>query len=117
MDSSSLRELASEQIDRGKKKITLVVCDIEGCLNLDEKTYDFEALHWIRLANELALPNNALPFLTVSSGRQHAFVEAIVRIVGGGMPALFENGCGLFFPERRLFDEYEWHPALRDGRF
>ena len=114
MELRILRERAAEQIDPDQKKITLVVSDIEGCLNLDEKTYDFVALEWIRTVNKLARPDNALPFITVSSGRQSAFVEAIIRILGGRMPALFENGCGLFFPGRRLVDECEWHPFLND---
>lgn len=114
MESRELRELAARRLN-GPKKITLVVSDIEGCLNLDERTYDFEALEWIRLENELANHNNALPFVTVCSGRQHAFVEAFVRFLSGRVPALFEGGCGLFFPERQLFSEYEWHPAITDN--
>lgn len=112
MRLQELRELSSRSIASGYKKIKLVVSDIEGCLNLDERTYDHEALAWIRLANELACHDNVIPFITICSGRQHAFVEAIVRMISGRMPAIFENGCGLFFPTRGLYDEYEWHPSL-----
>lgn len=107
-----LREVASRSIAKDHKKIKLVVSDIEGCLNLDERTYDHEALAWIRLANQLARHDNVIPFITVCSGRQHAFVEAIIRMIDGKVPAIFENGCGLYFPTRDLYHEYEWHPSL-----
>jgi hydroxymethylpyrimidine pyrophosphatase-like HAD family hydrolase len=38
----------------------------------------------------------------------------MTRILDGRMPAIFENGCGLYFPDGPLFEEYEWHPVLRD---
>jgi hydroxymethylpyrimidine pyrophosphatase-like HAD family hydrolase len=112
MDIAELAELVSVPIEREKKKIKLVVSDIEGCLNLDEHTYDLEALSWIRAANQLARAENPIPFITVCSGRQHAFVEAITQIIAGTLPAIFENGCGLYFPTRRLYEEYAWHPLL-----
>src|SRR5713226_4007866 len=97
-----LEGLASVSIEGETKKIKLVVSDIEGCLNLNEHTYDFEALYWIRTANQLARENNPIPFITVCSGRQHAFVEAITQMISGIFPAVFENGCGLYFPTRSL---------------
>lgn len=111
---AELEELASVSIERETKKIKLVVSDIEGCLNLNEHTYDFEALHWIRTANQLARENNPIPFITVCSGRQHAFVEAITQMIAGTLPAIFENGCGLYFPTRSLYEEYAWHPLLSE---
>ncbi len=114
MEPEELRELASKPMAPANKRVRLVVSDIEGCLNLDESTYDHEALSSIRLANQLARPDNPIPFITVCSGRQHGFVEAMVRMIGGRMPAIFENGCGLFFPNRSLYDEYEWHPSLAE---
>jgi hydroxymethylpyrimidine pyrophosphatase-like HAD family hydrolase len=112
MDTAELTELVSVPIERAKKKIKLVVSDIEGCLNLDEHTYDLEALSWIRAANQLARAENPIPFITVCSGRQHAFVEAITQIIAGTFVAIFENGCGLYFPTRSLYEEYAWHPLL-----
>lgn len=107
-----LAELASVHIQGENKKIKLVVSDIEGCLNLNEHAYDLEALSWIRVANQLASADNPIPFITVCSGRQHAFVEAITQIIAGTVPAVFENGCGLYFPTRSLYEEYAWHPLL-----
>ena len=112
IDTAALTELASVPVERDKKRIQLVVSDIEGCLNLNEHTYDLEALSWIRAANQLARVDNPIPFITVCSGRQHAFVEAITQIIADTLPAIFENGCGLYFPTRRLYEEYAWHPLL-----
>src|SRR5215472_7588008 len=112
MDTAELAELVSVPIERAKKKIKLVVSDIEGCLNRDEHTYDLEALSWMRAANQLARAENPIPFITVCSGRQHAFVEAITQIIAGTVAAIFENGCGLYFPTRSLYEEYAWQPLL-----
>jgi hydroxymethylpyrimidine pyrophosphatase-like HAD family hydrolase len=110
--TAELAELASIPVERESKKIKLVVSDIEGCLNLNEHTYDLEALSWMKAANKLAREDNPIPFITVCSGRQHAFVEAISQIISGIFPAVFENGCGLYFPTRSLYEEYAWHPLL-----
>ncbi|MBV9708199.1 MAG: hypothetical protein JO125_12410, partial [Chloroflexi bacterium] len=110
--TTELVELISIPVKREKKKMKLIVSDIEGCLNLNEHSYDFEALNWIRVANQLAREDNPIPFITVCSGRQHAFVEAIAQMISVMFPAVFENGCGLYFPTRRLYEEYAWHPLL-----
>lgn len=85
--TSELAELTSVPVKK-EKKIKLVVSDIEGCLNLNEHTYDLEALNWIRVANQLAREDNPIPFITVCSGRQHAFVEAITQIISGTLHAV-----------------------------
>jgi len=110
--TAELAEWVSLPVERESKKIKLVVSDIEGCLNLNEHTYDLEALSWMKAANQLAREDNPIPYITVCSGRQHAFVEAITQIISGTLPAIFENGCGLYFPTRRLYEEYAWHPLL-----
>src|SRR2546430_15342340 len=110
--TAELAESASIPIERESKKVKLVVSDIEGCLNLNEHIYDLEALSWMKAANKLAREDNPIPFITVCSGRQHAFVEAISQIISGTLPAIFENGCGLYFPTRSLYEEHAWHPLL-----
>ncbi len=116
--TTELTDLASIPFEKEQKKIKLVISDIEGCLNLDEHTYDLEALGWIRKANQLAREDNPIPFITTCSGRQHAFVEAITQMIAGTVPAIFEYGCGLYFPTRRLHEEYAWHPRTcqEEGR-
>src|SRR5580700_750252 len=117
IETAELAELACVNVERGNKKIRLVVSDIEGCLNLNEHTYDLEALSWIRKANQLARQDNPIPFITLCSGRQHAFVEAFTQMIAGTLPAIFENGCGLYFPSRGLYEEYTWHPLLSQPEF
>lgn len=111
MEIYELNNLTKYNIGNNKK-IKLIVSDIEGCLNLDEKTYDHEALEKIRIINQLARHDNPIPLVTVCSGRQLPFVEAIIRMIDGKIPAIFENGCGLFYTDRNLYNEYEWHPTL-----
>ncbi|MEO6892372.1 MAG: hypothetical protein ABI456_21915 [Ktedonobacteraceae bacterium] len=98
MGSPELVEVASIPVERERKKIQVIISDIEGCLNLNEHTYDLEALSWIRMANQLAREDNPIPYITVCSGRQHAFVEAITQIIAGRLPAIFENGVGPHHP-------------------
>ena len=112
ISKAEFAEWVSVPVERANKKVRLIVSDIEGCLNLDEHTYDLEALSWIRTANQLARVDNPIPFITVCSGRQHAFVEVITQLIAGTLPSVFENGCGLYFPTRSLYEEYAWHPLL-----
>lgn len=95
-----------------RKRIRLIVSDIEGCINSDERTYDHDALAWIRRANVASSASNAIPPLTLCSGRQAAFVEAISRFVESRYPAVFENGCGLFYALRDDPPRHEFFPDL-----
>jgi len=66
--TAELAEWVSLPVERESKKIKLVVSDIEGCLNLNEHTYDREALSWMKAANQLARQDNPIPSITVCSG-------------------------------------------------
>lgn len=91
--------------------LKLVVTDVDGCLIEGEKApYDFEALAALRELNQAATPTNAIPYVTLCSGRPYPYVEAMIKLIGGRLPGIFEHGCGLYFPQRELRHECVYHP-------
>ncbi len=112
----------NEAVGRGSdvtcrhKPHALVLSDIEGCLNFDPRTYDHEVLDALRRMNEAANWSNALPFLTLCTGRQAPFVDAFSAFLSVRLPIIFEGGCGLFFPTQPPGDRHIWHPRLSSER-
>jgi hydroxymethylpyrimidine pyrophosphatase-like HAD family hydrolase len=90
--------------------IRLIVCDIDGCLGPGEaRPYDLEVLGRVAEYNRRARRGEAVPAVTLCSGRPAAYVDAMMQVVSGFVPAVFENGAGLYFPEGYRF---AWNPAL-----
>jgi HAD superfamily hydrolase (TIGR01484 family) len=99
----------------GDKPQAIVLSDIEGCLNFDPRTYDHQVLAVLREMNEMATWSNALPFLTLCTGRQAPFVDAFSAFLAVQLPIIFEGGCGLFFPTQPPGDRHIWHPRFNSG--
>ncbi len=98
------------------KPVRLIVTDIEGCVNRDERSYDHDALAWLRRASKAASTSNAIPHLALCTGRQAAFAEAVTRMVDTDLPAIFENGCGLFHIARDSWPRHEFALTLMTRR-
>lgn len=94
--------------------LRVVVADIDGCLTPGEaRPWDLEVLSWIASWNERARAG-AAPFgLTLCTGRQEPYVEAVMQAIGGYLPAIYENGGGLYFPHPYRFVE---HPQFTRER-
>jgi HAD superfamily hydrolase (TIGR01484 family) len=84
----------------------IIVSDIDGCLNRDEWSYDFDQLSRLRELNIASMDDPSIPPLTLCSGRQAAYVDMMSRLVGSHLPAIFEGGCGVFFPDRRTWPRH-----------
>jgi hydroxymethylpyrimidine pyrophosphatase-like HAD family hydrolase len=112
-----LREIATAgaRTTVREKPMSLVLCDVEGCLTFDPLTYDHLLLEELRRVNEAATWSNALPFLTLCTGRQAHFVEAFCGFLSVRIPAIFEGGCGLFLPLNRPGTRHRWHPLIADA--
>jgi HAD superfamily hydrolase (TIGR01484 family) len=97
------------------KPIKLLITDVDGCLIQGEKApYDLDALAAIRELNQAAAHDPTIPAVTICSGRPYPYVEAMLKLVDGHLPAVFEHGCGLYYPARELRHECAYHPqALR----
>ena len=90
--------------------IRLIVSDIDGCLGPGEaKPYDLDVLRRVAECNLRAKRGEDTPAVTLCSGRSAAYVDAMMQAVAGFVPAIFENGAGLYFPESYRF---AWNPAL-----
>jgi hydroxymethylpyrimidine pyrophosphatase-like HAD family hydrolase len=98
-----------------KQATAIVLSDIEGCLNLDPRTYDHAVLSKLREVNEQATWTNALPFITLCTGRQAPFVDAFSAFLSVRLPVIFEGGCGLFFPTEPPGARHQWHPLISDA--
>jgi hydroxymethylpyrimidine pyrophosphatase-like HAD family hydrolase len=94
------------------KIVSIVLSDVEGCLNFDPRTYDHAVLSKLREVNEAATWLNALPFITICTGRQAPFVDAFSAFLSVRLPIIFEGGCGLFFPTNAPGVRHAWHPRI-----
>jgi 3-deoxy-D-manno-octulosonate 8-phosphate phosphatase KdsC-like HAD superfamily phosphatase len=97
------------------KPSAVILSDIEGCLNFDPRTYDHDLLAGLREINEGANWSNALPFITLCTGRQAPFVDAFSAFLSVRLPIIFEGGCGLFFPTEPPGDRHRWHPLIANA--
>jgi HAD superfamily hydrolase (TIGR01484 family) len=92
-------------------RLKLLVTDIDGCLIQGEKApYDFEALAAIRELNRAAERDKTIPRMTICSGRPYPYVEAMIKLIDGYLPGVFEHGCGLYYPRKDLRHECAYHP-------
>jgi hydroxymethylpyrimidine pyrophosphatase-like HAD family hydrolase len=92
------------------QSIRLIVSDIDGCLGPGEgQPYDLEVLGRVAECNRRAKRGEGTPAVTLCSGRPAAYVDAMMQAISGFVPAIFENGAGLYFPEGYRF---AWNPAL-----
>ena len=92
------------------RSIRLIVSDIDGCLGPGEaQPYNLDVLRRVAECNRRAKRGEDTPAITLCSGRPAAYVDAMMQAVSGFVPAIFENGAGLYFPESYRF---AWNPAL-----
>lgn len=86
--------------------IRLVMLDIDGCLIAGEaKPWNFRVMEFIAQLNQRARKDQSQFAVTLCTGRQEPYVEAIMQAIDGHMPAIYENGGGLYFPAAYRFAE------------
>jgi HAD superfamily hydrolase (TIGR01484 family) len=90
--------------------VHLAVIDVDGCLTPGEAgDWNWDALQAIHKMNCQARQGLAAPAITLCTGRQEPYVEVLMQAIGGYLPCIYENGCGLYFPEEHRFVE---HPSV-----
>jgi HAD superfamily hydrolase (TIGR01484 family) len=90
--------------------VRLAVVDIDGCLTPGEAGgWNWEALRAIYSLNRRARHGDAVPAVTLCTGRQEPYVEVLMQAIGAYLPGIYENGCGLYFPDGYRFVE---HPSI-----
>ncbi len=90
--------------------VRLVVVDVDGCLTPGEAgDWNWEALQALCDLNRRARQGEAVPAVTLCTGRQEPYVEVLMQASGAYLPGIYENGCGLYFPNDYRFVE---HPSI-----
>lgn len=90
--------------------IRLIVTDIDGCLGPGEaQPYDFSVLMALAQMNRAARRGEPVPAITLCTGRSAAYVDAMMQTIDGFLPAIYENGAGMYIPQGYRF---AWNPAI-----
>ncbi len=93
--------------------IRLLLFDVDGVLSAGEgHPLDLPLLAGFADINRAARLDPRLPSVTICTGRPAPFVEVMLQAIDGHLPAVFENGCGLYVPDGYRFLA---HPLLADG--
>jgi len=99
--------------------IRLIVLDIDGVLTDGEtKALDLGFLGKLAALNQLARNDQRrlqrpYPQITLCTGRPAPYAEALLQAIDGRLPAVFENGAGLYVPNGYRFLS---HPELGNGK-
>jgi hydroxymethylpyrimidine pyrophosphatase-like HAD family hydrolase len=90
--------------------ISLIVTDVDGCIGAGEgSAYDLEVIQQLAEMNRAAQRGEPVPAVTLCTGRPGAYVDAMMQMLNGFVPAVFENGAGLYIPEGYRF---AWNPII-----
>jgi HAD superfamily hydrolase (TIGR01484 family) len=90
--------------------IRLVIIDIDGCLTPGEaQPWDFSVLQFVAELNRKARADARQFAVTLCTGRQEPYVEAMMQAIDAHLPGIYENGGGLYFPAQYRFVE---NPAI-----
>jgi hydroxymethylpyrimidine pyrophosphatase-like HAD family hydrolase len=87
--------------------LRLAVIDIDGCLTPGVASeWNWPAVQAICTINQRARRGEPVPAVTLCTGRQAPYVEVLMQAIGAHLPGIYENGCGLYFPDRFRFVEH-----------
>lgn len=90
--------------------IRLLVFDIDGVLTEGEaRRLDLPLFEMLARLNRRARQDPSLPAATLCTGRPAPYVEVLLQAMDGHVPAVFENGAGLYVPQSYRFLP---HPSL-----
>jgi len=65
--------------------------------------------------NRRARAGEPVPAVTLNTGRPSPYVEAVMQAIDGHVPALFESGAGLYFPQPYRFERAPEFSAGHDA--
>jgi len=92
------------------KVIKMIAIDVDGCITPGEgEAANLGVLKKLNEFNMHSASDPAVPALTLNTGRQQPFVDLMCQMIGTRVPALFENGAGLYVPETY---EFLYHPSI-----
>ena len=84
--------------------MNLIVLDVDGVLSVGEAhPFDLGLLERLARLNHAARNGADVPAVTLNTGRPSAYVEAVMQMIAGWQPALYESGAGLYLPQGYQF--------------
>ncbi|PIU62264.1 MAG: hypothetical protein COS84_10530 [Armatimonadetes bacterium CG07_land_8_20_14_0_80_40_9] len=84
--------------------IKVVVMDIDGCLTPGEvEEIDLGVLKKLREYNQRSKDDPLIPAITFCTGRPQPYLEAMHQMLSGYLPAIYESGGGMYFPQGYYF--------------
>lgn len=87
------------------RKLKLIVLDCDGVISEGEaQPIDLSLLTRLADLNRRAKNGEAVPAVTLNTGRPSPYVEAVMQAIGGWQPALYESGAGMYFPHPYRFE-------------
>lgn len=88
----------------GSYPIDLIVFDIDGVLTEGEaQVLDLPLLDVLAAMNRMARQQPGHTAVTLCTGRPAPYVELMLQAIDGHLPAIFENGAGLYVPDGYRF--------------
>lgn len=88
----------------------LIVTDIDGCLTAGEgQPWLYPLFQTVTNLNQRARRGEAVPAITLCTGRPTAYVEGVMQAIDGFLPAVCEHGAMLYVPAGHRFLR---HPTL-----
>jgi len=83
----------------------LIVLDCDGVLSAGEaQPFDPQLLARLADLNRRARHGEPVPAVTLNTGRPSPYVEAVMQAIDGRLPALYESGAGLYYPQPYRFE-------------
>ena len=83
----------------------LIVLDCDGVISKGEACpLNLGLMARLARLNQRARQGEAVPAVTLNTGRPSPYVEAIMQAIDGWQPALYESGAGLYYPETYQFE-------------
>lgn len=84
--------------------MNLIVLDVDGVLSVGEaQPFNFRLLERLARLNRAAANGAGAPAVTLNTGRPSPYVEAVMQMIAGWQPALYESGAGLYLPQGYQF--------------
>ena len=98
---------------QNRTPIRLLVFDIDGVLTDGEgQPLDLDLMGQLAQMNQAARQDPTRPAVTLCTGRPGPYVEIMLQAIDGHLPAIYENGAGLYVPEHYRFFP---HPDVGNG--
>jgi hypothetical protein len=92
------------------RPIRLIVADVDGCLSKGSKNpIPLALVQKLIETNERSKSDPAVPAITFCTGRPQPYVECLIQVTHGHMPALCESGTVFFDP---MTHEVVLHPGF-----